>query len=70
MKEDKQNTNSMLRYAGLATQWLIMLGLAVWAGWWLDGKIKVRALFIIVLPVAALCFSLWQLIQTFNKKDK
>lgn len=60
---------SAMRYASLATQWLVMLGLAVWAGLWLDRKVGVPALFVILLPVVALVFSLYNLIKTFNKKD-
>lgn len=57
-----------MRYAGLATQWLVMLGLAVWAGLALDKRIGVAALFVIILPVLALVVSLWQLIRTLNSK--
>ena len=60
----------MMRYAGLATQWMVMLAMAVWGGYHLDKKIGVSALFIIVFPVLALAVSLWQLIKQLNKPKK
>ncbi len=70
MKNEKP-TNSMMRYAGLATQWMVMLALAVWAGWWLDKQTGWKfPLFIVSLPLVALCLSLWQLIREFNKPNK
>lgn len=60
-----------MRYAGLATQWMVMLGLAVWGGHkldiWIGWKFPV---FLIVFPITALGFSLWQLINEFNKPKK
>ena len=62
---------SMMRYAGLATQWMAMLGIAVFAGYkldkWLNWKIP---LFLILFPVTALTLSLWQLINELNKPRK
>lgn len=46
-----------------------MLGLAVWGGLWLDKRMAVKALWVIILPVAALGFSLYQLIKELGKKD-
>lgn len=58
----------MMRYAGLATQWLVMLLAAVWIGLKLDKWTGWKfPLFVILLPLAALCFSLWQIIREFNK---
>lgn len=58
-----------MRYAGLATQWLVMLGLAVWGGLKLDQRLSFKALFVVILPVVALVISIWQLIRSLNKKD-
>lgn len=70
MKNEKP-TNNLMRYAGLGTQWMVMLGLAVWGGWWLDGKTGWKfPVFIVSLPLIALCVSLWQLIKEFNKPTK
>lgn len=46
-----------------------MLGAAVWGGLWLDERMGVKALWVIVLPVAALGISLFQLIKELGKKD-
>ena len=61
----------MMRYAGLATQWMVMLALAVVAGRWIDSKTGLKfPLFTVSLPLIALVVSLWQLIQEFNKPRK
>ena len=70
MSEERNKYSLTARYAGLAIQWLVMLGLAVWAGIWLDKKVGIKALFVILLPLAALCVSLWQIIREFNNKKK
>lgn len=58
-----------MRYAGLATQLLVLLGLAVWGGLKLDERLHFRALFVIILPVIALVVSLVQLIRSLGKKE-
>lgn len=58
-----------MRYAGLATQWLILLGIGVWGGLRLDERLHFKALFIIIFPVVALIISLWSLIRSLNKRD-
>lgn len=69
MATDKNR--EILRYAGLGTQWMVMLLLAVWAGWELDKKTGWKfPIFIIILPLIALIISLWQLIKAFNKPKK
>ena len=69
--ENKKPDNNMMRYAGLATQWMVMLALAVLAGRWLDGNTGWKfPLFTVSLPLIALVVSLWQLIQEFNKPRK
>jgi hypothetical protein len=69
MPGEKNRTTALMRYAGLATQWLAMLGIAVWAGLKLDERLHFKALFIIILPLAALIISLWQLIRSLNKHE-
>lgn len=65
-----QPKTSLSKYAGLATQWAVMLGLAVWGGLKLDQYLGVRALFVILFPVLALGYSLYQVIREFNKPKK
>lgn len=65
----EKNQNSGMRYAGLATQWMVMLLLAVWAGYKIDHSLHWKVpLFLILLPLASLVFSLYGLIKEFNKK--
>lgn len=63
-------TQNTLRYAGLATQWMVMLLVAVAAGYKLDQYLKWKAGFIIVFPLLSLSFSLWQIIKVFTKPKK
>jgi hypothetical protein len=61
----------MMRYAGLATQWMVMLGAAVWAGLWLDKQTGWKfPVFVVTLPLVALGVSLWQLIKEVSKPKK
>ena len=68
---DKRTNGNMMRYAGLATQWLVMLGLAVWLGLKLDSWTGWKfPLFVVTLPLVALIVSLWQLVREFNQPKK
>ncbi|MCW3121734.1 MAG: ATPase [Flavipsychrobacter sp.] len=70
MSDPKQPQN-MMRYAGLATQWMVMLGLATYGGYKLDDALNWKfPLFLILFPLLALGFSLWQLIKELNKPGK
>jgi hypothetical protein len=68
MGAGENRTSALMRYAGLATQLLVLLGLGVWGGLKLDKWLHFRALFIIILPVLALIIALVQLIRSLNKK--
>jgi F0F1-type ATP synthase assembly protein I len=69
-QRDKKYKDLMV-YAGLATQWFVMLGLAIWGGMALDKKINGgKPIFMIVLPLLALIVSLWRLVKQFNKPKK
>lgn len=66
--DQPQNT---LRYAGLATQWLVIMLIAVWAGYKLDHSINWKVpVCTILLPLAALLLLLWQVIKEFSKPKK
>jgi len=68
-EESADRNRDIMRYVGLGTQWLVMLGLAVWGGLALDKKLGFKALFVVVFPLVSLILSLWQLIRTFNKPN-
>jgi len=68
-EENSQNQRNTLRYAGMATQWLASLGVAVWLAYnldykWIGWKIPVM---LIILPILTLGGLFWQLIKSFNK---
>ena len=69
--DKNQSTNNTMRYASLATQWMVMLSLAVWAGYKLDKKLNWRLpLFLILFPLISLALLLWRLINELNKPTK
>jgi hypothetical protein len=71
MANNKQGNKELLQYAGLATQWLVMLGLSLWVGIYADKKISEKSrIFTVIFPLLALTFSLFQLIKKFNKPKK
>ena len=71
MPEEKGKYRELMQYAGLATQWLLMLGISLWIGMKIDAQISDTArLFTIGLPLIALILSLWQLIRKFDKPRK
>jgi len=60
-----------MRYAGLATQWMFMLLIAVWAGHKIDKMMNWKIpLFLILFPLISLSLSLWQLMRELNKPKK
>ena len=65
-----ESTSAAMKYVGLGTQMLVLLGLGVWGGHKLDEQIGVKALLVIIFPVVALAYSLWSLIRTLNKMKK
>jgi F0F1-type ATP synthase assembly protein I len=69
MSDEINKFNNSMRYAGLATQWMVLLLVAVWLGYKLDYKwIGWNfPLFLILLPLIALGYSLWQVVREFNK---
>ena len=70
MTEPNKYGNSA-RFAGLASQWMVMLLAAVWIGRKLDTWIGWKfPLLLILLPLLALCLSLWMLIKELNKPKK
>ncbi|MCF8450191.1 MAG: hypothetical protein K9G49_10010 [Taibaiella sp.] len=60
-----------MRYAGLATQWMVMLLVAVWGGHQIDKQTNWKIpLFLILFPLLSLSISLWQLVKELNSSKK
>lgn len=71
-KEPKPNyTNDVMRYAGLGTQILVSLGLALFAGYKADGWLSIPIpLFVWLLPLIVLCLMIYKIIKdTSGKKS-
>lgn len=66
-----QNNSDLMRYAGLATQLFVSLGLAVWLGYKADGWLNTPLpLLVWILPFAVLCILIYKLIKETSKKKK
>jgi hypothetical protein len=71
MEKKPKSYNTLLKYSGLATQWLVMLGLAVWGGIKLDSYfVNSFPLLTILLPLLAICLALWKLIKDVSNSKK
>lgn len=70
MSDRNESMRAAMRYAGLGTQMLVLLGLGVWGGHKLDLRLNIKALFVIIFPVLGLTYSLWNLIRTLNNNKK
>ena len=71
MKNKNTNKNrALLKYAGLGTQWIIILLIAVGGGIALDKKTGISfPIFTVTLPLLALVYNLYALIKSLSKKD-
>jgi F0F1-type ATP synthase assembly protein I len=72
MSHQKENRRSnsrsqWMRYVSLGTELLVILALAVWFGIWLDKKLDVSPLFLVVLPLIGLVVVFTRLIRNLNK---
>lgn len=70
MAAKKPSSNdSLMRYAGLATQWMIVMLLALYGGSWLDKKVHFQSpVFVWVLPLFFLVAMLIKLVRDLFKK--
>jgi hypothetical protein len=70
-QQKSTGTNDLLKYAGLGSQILVSLGIAVFAGYKLDKWIKISLpLLVWLLPLVVLCGIIYKLIKETSTKDK
>lgn len=65
--------NPALKYAGIGTELLAILGLGVWGGYTLDQRWAVLPLFTLLFPLIGLVYSfrkLWLALQLDEKPKK
>ena len=66
---EKSNNRLLYRYAGLATQFLVSIGLGVFLGLKIDQWLAFRApLFVWILPLLIIGAMIWQIIKETSKK--
>lgn len=65
-----KRSKDVFQYAGMATEMLAMLGIAVFAGYELDLRLAWKVpVFLIFFPLVALAVFLWCLIKATGRKD-
>ena len=72
-QNQKQNRSSseLMRYAGLATQIFVSLGIAVFAGYKADRWLKAPIpLLVWILPLVFVCMIIYKLIKETSKRNK
>lgn len=62
------NNSNWLKYTGIASQLLVLIGLAVYGGIKLDERWHISPALTIALPMLALAMTFYQLITETNKK--
>ncbi|MGC4231586.1 MAG: AtpZ/AtpI family protein [Niabella sp.] len=62
--------SAWLRYLGITSQLLVMIGLAVYGGIWLDEKFNLAPLLTVTLPLLVLGITFYKLIKETGKKNK
>lgn len=66
----KPNNNAILyRYAGLATQFIVSIGLALYIGFKLDIWLTISLpVFIWLLPLMVIIITIWKILKDTSKK--
>lgn len=65
--EKQKNASNAMKYIGLGSQLMAFMGIGAFGGYKLDAHFHYKALFVIIFPLIALTYSLWQLIKTLSK---
>lgn len=69
MQDQKSNKQLLLNYAGLAFQFLVAIGIATYAGSWVDKWIKMSfPLFIWLLPLIVIISMIIKAVKDTSKK--
>ena len=66
-----ENNKSLLRYAGLATQFFVVIGLTVFAGLWLDKKLSpANPLMVWIIPLVFIIFIIYKIVKDTSPAKK
>ena len=67
---DKNSNSSLLKYAGMATQFFVAIGIAVYGGLKLDQWLDFRTpLFVWVLPLLIISGVIYKIVKDTSKKN-
>ena len=65
----KQNDNLLWKYAGLATQFMVAIGIAIYAGLWFDKWLKIKnPLAVWVLPLLVITSMIIKIVKDTAQK--
>lgn len=68
-QQNSKNDNLLMQYLGMATQFIVSLALGVYAGYWLDHRIKLSfPLLVWVLPLLIIVALMVRVIKDTLKK--
>lgn len=62
-RDKNRKLGEYLRYSGLGIQFLVSVGLCVWAGSWLDGKVGTSPLFLLLGTLLGFAAGTWALLK-------
>lgn len=64
------NNNDLLRYAGLATQFFIVIAVSLYAGFKLDEWLLIKMpLLVWLLPLLFIVYSIYKIVKETGKKN-
>lgn len=70
MEENKNNSSSYMKYAGLGIQMVATLGIGAWLGYKLDQYLELKfPAFLLTFVFVLFGGLMYQLYRTLNKKD-
>ncbi len=65
----KQNDNLLWKYAGMATQFMVAIGIAIYAGLWIDKWLKIKnSLAVWVLPLLVITAMIVKVVKDTAQK--
>jgi F0F1-type ATP synthase assembly protein I len=65
-----QSMKGYVRYSGMATQMLVVIGGFTWGGWSLDKWLDMKPLFVVIGSLLGVAIAMYLIIKDFIPKNK
>jgi F0F1-type ATP synthase assembly protein I len=65
-----QSMKGYVRYSGMATQMLVVIGGLTWGGWALDKWLDTKPLFVVIGSLLGVALAMYLVIKDFIPKNK